>query len=171
LNQNISIGQAQKDYASVSSLKEMDMNWRTAFQKWTLHFPFKPPLNDNCLLLTFTDYETHQQETIQARYIDHNNLIFLFTREKWWRNFIDGSLVSVRFQGQQLTGVAFAVVSNRRAKSKILDYYLYKHPGEAVVFDLPANAEYLLDETLFQQATEQVVMIQIVLTTGYAACR
>ena len=102
--------------------------WYNPIMMWVLRSPLHGMLSGSTMIITYTGRKSGQTFSTPVNYVRDGNVLWTvsFRTRMWWRSLRD-TLVTVRVQGRDLTGVARAITDEREV-TESLTAYLHKAP-------------------------------------------
>lgn len=143
------------------------MNFAKLFQRignvfisGILRSPFHALLSKNTLLVTFSGRKSGRRYTTPVNYVCVGDLIYVTSMKDrtWWRNLRGGARLTLRLQGQEVTGWGEVIEDVESVRSS-LTAYLRTSPKMTKYFEVRIDSEGLLDEKDVARAAKPRVMV------------
>jgi phosphoribosylformylglycinamidine (FGAM) synthase-like amidotransferase family enzyme len=119
------------------------------------------------MLITFKGRKSGKQYSIPVNYARNNDTLLVVTEQqrKWWKNFEDGTIVSISVKRQMLEGSGKAVTDRKQVMKHIIDY-LKILPQYAKYFDVKTNTDGSFNlEDISKAAKDKIgIRIQVINT-------
>jgi deazaflavin-dependent oxidoreductase (nitroreductase family) len=139
---------------------ELSQRIGNVFISGILRSPFHALLSKNTLLITFTGRKSGRRYTTPVNYVCVSDLIYVTSMKDrtWWRNLRGGGRVTLRLQGQEVTGWGEVIEDVESVRSS-LTAYLRASPKMAKYFEVRIDSEGQLDEKEVARAATPRVMV------------
>lgn len=97
--------------------------------RFILRSPLHGLLSGGVSLITFTGRKSGKQFTTPVAYhVESEKVVYVFTRDNWWKNFEDGGRIQIRIRGKNRTGTP-EIILDQNDVWQILSRYIQKYDG------------------------------------------
>ena len=136
--------------------------WYNGMIKWLLNSPLHAFVSRSMMVLTYTGRRSGKAYSLPVNYLrEGNTLTTTSYRERtWWRNLRGGVPVTVRLQGEDRKGTAFAIEDEKDVSTHLMAY-LEKGPQLARYYDVGLDEEGRPNAEDVAQAARARVVVRV----------
>lgn len=128
---------------------------------WLLRSPFHRVVSSSILTLTFTGRKSGKVYTTLLSYTHQGGQFIVFTHSQWWKNLQGGAPVTVRVQGQDVSGRAEVVAHEPATILPYLRTHLTQLTRDLRYYAVKLDANGKPNEADLALAAAQSVLIRI----------
>jgi len=138
--------------------------WYNPIMMWILRSPLHGVLSGSTMIITYTGRKSGKTFSTPVNYVRDGDVLWTisFRHRTWWRN-LNGSPVTVRIQGKDVTGVATAMTDQQEVVD-CLTAYLRKAPRVARYIGVALDASGQPGPQDVTEAAKTRVMVRVQLS-------
>lgn len=135
--------------------------WLNRLMTFILRSPLHRMVSSKIMLITFTGSKSGQPYTTPVSYMQHDDIITLFTHGKWWKNCQDDAPVRLRIRGKDIAGSAEVVVEDKEAIARALTEHLRDNHVDARAYGVTYDADGNPRPDEVRRGAEDAVMLRV----------
>ena len=135
--------------------------WYNPIMMWLLHSPLHGMLSGSTMIITYTGRKSGKTFSTPVNYVRDGDVLWTisFRHRTWWRSLHD-SLVTLRIQGKDVTGVATAIMDQQEVADCLM-VHLRKAPQVAKYIGVALDASGQPKPQDVAEAAKTRVMVRV----------